>query len=319
MPSRETPPVSTGGAIVTIVVTVFAMSFADAVVKLVSTEMPLWQIYAVRSLVAIPILTAILALGRQPVALRPGSGGWAALRSLLLAFMYIAIYAGVPVLSLPVIAAALYTGPLFIALFAALLLGEPVGARRWAAIGLGFLGVLAILRPGTEAFTPLALVPVAAALLYALAAIVTRAKCAEDSPLVLALALNYALLAVGAAATGALLALPPVPWDYPFLLGPWIPMGGREWGVILVLGLLIVGIGVGLAKAYQSAAPALIATFDYSYLLFAAFWGYVLFAERPDAPTLLGMVMIAAAGALAVRPGRRPIRAPVSRLERGAL
>lgn len=294
--------------IVTIVATVFAMSVADAIVKYASANFPLWQIYLLRSVLAIPLL--LLLLSRRRTGLWPKAPGWAGLRSLLLALMYIAIYAAAPVLSLSVIAAALYTGPLFIALFSALLIGEPLGPRRWAAILIGFAGVLVILRPGTHAFSWAMLVPVLAALLYALAAIITRAKCAEEAPLALALALNLALLAVGAIGSAVVLLWHPSAAQaavYPFLLGYWIAMGPREWAVILVLALLIIVIGAGLAKAYQSAPPAVIATFDYSYLLFAGFWSFLVFDQPPDAAAIAGMVLIAAAGFLVMGGAARRV------------
>jgi drug/metabolite transporter (DMT)-like permease len=300
--------------VATIVATVFAMSFADAVVKYVSAELPLWQIFVMRSLVAIPLLVALPLFGR-PTAVRPKSLFWTFLRGLLLVMMYIAIYAAAPVLGLSVIAAAFYTGPLFIALFSALLIGEQVGPRRWTAICIGFAGVLVILRPGTEAFSAVMLIPVVAALFYALAAIITRTRCIEETPVVLALALNFALLATGAIATAGIALWQPVAADaaaYPFLLGSWVAMGSREWGIIGFLAVLMVGIGIGLAKAYQSAPPAIIATFDYSYLVFAAFWSFAIFAEAPDAATLIGMLLIAGAGLLVVH-GPAGMRRPRGR------
>lgn len=287
-----------------IVLTVFAMSFVDAVIKYVSATFPLWQIYVVRSLMVIPILSAIALFGPQPIPVRPRAKGWAFLRGLLLTLMYIAIYAAIPVLSLSVVAASLYTAPLFIALLSALLIGEPVGPRRWIAILIGFLGVLVILRPATDTFSPLALIPIAAALLYALAAIITRSKCAGEPSVLLALALNYSLLAVGTAATVTIALWQPTPFEaslYPFLLGYWVAMGPREWGIVALLATLMLAISLGLAKAYQSAPPSIIATFDYSYLLFAAFWSFIIFAEPPDTPTIVGMLMIAGAGLLVVR------------------
>lgn len=286
--------------IVLIVLTVFAMSTADATIKYFSATFTLWQVFVVRSLIVIPVLIGILAFAGHRGAI-VFSGGWPFLRGMLLAFMYIAIYAAIPVLSLSTIAASLYTAPLFIALFSALLAGEPVGRKRWVAILAGFIGVLMILRPGTDAFTPEALIPVIAAILYALAAILTRTKCAGEPPLVLALALNCSLLLVGSFATLVIALWQPAlgnPSSYAFIFGDWVIMGKREWEVIAILAALMVGISVGLAKAYQSASPTIIATFDYSYLLFAAFWGFFIFGQEPDALAVLGVLTIAAAGIL---------------------
>ncbi len=300
--SSETESIGLG--IIIIIITVFAMAFADAIVKYVSSNLPLWQIYVVRSLVAIPIFTIILIFKRQPVQIAPINHGWVVLRSMLLTFMYIAIYAAAPILPLSIIAASLYTGPLFIALFSSFLIGERVGVKKWGAIFIGFLGVILIIKPATEAFTPLALIPVIAGLFYALAAIITRSKCRDEPPIVLATALNFSLLLVGLVATIIIIIWNPHPAEtavYPFLLGYWIPIGPREWGIITILAVLIVGISAGLAKAYQSAPPAIIATFDYTYLIFAAFFGFLIFAEIPDAITVIGMFLIAGAGLLVIR------------------
>lgn len=286
-----------------IIATVMTMAFADAVIKYLSADFPLWQIFVVRSLVAVPILVVIVLFGSRPGSIRPLSLKWAIVRSVLLALMYIAIYAAAPVLPLSVIAAALYTGPIFVALLSTLLLGEPAGMRTWGAVVLGFAGVLVILRPDSDDFSLFMLIPVIAGLLYALAAIITRAKCIDEKPQVLAIMLNLSILAVGLIATGALVLLRPLienTANYPFLLGGWIAMGPWEWKMIALLAFLIVLIGIGLAKAYQAAPPPLIATFDYTYLLFAAFWGFLFFSAIPDPATIAGMLLIVAAGFLVI-------------------
>ncbi|MDD9856434.1 MAG: DMT family transporter [Gammaproteobacteria bacterium] len=295
---------NTALGVAVIVATVFTMALADAVIKYASSDFPLWQIFVVRSLAAVPMLI-VIALCTDAADIRPRSPPWAIARSLLLAFMYVAIYAAIPLLSLSVIAASLYTGPIFVALLSAFVIGEPVGARGWAAVVLGFAGVLVILRPHTGAFSFYMLIPVIAGLFYALAAVITRAKCPGEKPQTLAVMLNLSILAVGLLATAAVALLPAHLGEvYPFLLGGWIVMGAREWKLIALLALLIVIIGIGLAKAYQSAPPSVIATFDYAYLLFAAFWGWVFFAERPDLQTVTGMLVIALAGLLVT--GRIP-------------
>ena len=147
--------------------------------------------------------------------------------------------------------------------------------------------------------------------------ILTRAKCLDEPPLGLALALNVSLLAAGLVGSLFLATLDLSAEQssaYPFVLGAWTAMGAGEWGVALLLGTLIAVYGAFVAKAYQVAAPSVVATFDYSYLVFAAFWGFVLFSEAPDMVTIFGMVLITVAGILAVS---RPI--PVVAVERPRL
>jgi drug/metabolite transporter (DMT)-like permease len=217
--------------------------------------------------------------------------------------MWLAFYAALSVFSLPVVAAAYYTAPLFITLFSALIVGEPVGPRRWIGILIGFMGVLVILRPGTAAFSWLTLLPILSAVFYALAAIVTRTRCIDERPLALSLALNLSFLLTGAVASAAIALWAPAATlvdANPFLFGDWSAMGVREWQIVAMLAVLIVAVSAGVAKAYQCAPPAIIATFDYSYLVFAAFWSFAIFSDVPDAATIVGMILIAGAGLLVI-------------------
>jgi drug/metabolite transporter (DMT)-like permease len=302
-PHKTLRPENTTLGVTLIVGSVFLMTLADALVKLVSADLTLWQIYVTRSLISIPVLAVIMFW--RGSGLWPKSPGWAYLRALPLVLMWIVYYASLPLLSLSVAAVALYTSPLLIAVLSALVIGEPVGPRRWIAILVGFVGVLTILRPGTDSFSWVMLLPILGAVFYAFAMILTRSKCLDETPLTLALALNVSLMAAGLAMTGVLLVLdltPEASSSYPFVLGAWAGMGAREWGIVSLLGVLIAVYSAGVAKAYQSAAPSIVGTFDYAYLVFAALWGFILFAETPDAATLIGMILIAAAGILVARP-----------------
>ncbi len=283
-----------------IVIAVFLMSLQDAIIKYSSTDLSLWQIFVLRSALAIPVLGVLGLRAGGSGRLIPRHPGWAALRSLALVLMYVCIYAAVPVLSLAVVAAAFYTGPLFITLLSVLTAGEVVGPRRWLAVFLGFLGVLVILRPGTDGFTALAVLPVLSGFFYAVAAILTRTKCVHEAPMSLALMLNVALLLAGLLASVVIAVWQPAV-VYPFMLGPWVPLEPSGLLLIGVLAILIVAIGMTLAQAYQTASPVVVATFDYSYLVFAAFWSLVIFAEPPSATTLAGMVLIAGAGLIALK------------------
>lgn len=314
------PSAATGGdrivlAVGAVLLAVLALSLGDAVIKAVSAGLPLWQLYVLRSLLALPPLLAAARLWR---ARRPASLGWVALRSLLLCTMWVAYYAALPHVPLSAAAAAYYTSPLFITLFAGLFADERVGWRGWSAVLLGFAGVVVVLRPdvralGAGAFDAFGLLPLLAAVLYGLAMVLTRTKCRHEDPVTLSIALNLAFVAVGGLGTLAVaLLLPPLPGlEDPFLFAPWVDPGATGWGALAVLAAAIVMGSLGAAVAYQLAPASLVAPFDYAYLAFAALWAVVLLDERPDTATLVGMAMIAAAGILVLR---RPPANPAARL-----
>jgi len=289
-----------------ILASVLTMAFADALVKLVSADLTVWQVFVARSLVAVPLLMALMRVTGVDFALR--AARWTAIRAVLLVLTWLAFYASLPVLNLSVAAVAVYTNPIMIALLSATLIGEPVAPRQWGGVLLGFLGVIAILKPGTDAFSWFTLLPLLAAALYALAMVLTRSKCQDEAPLTLALALHVSFLVTGVIGTAALVVIglgEETKAAFPFLVGDWMPMGAREWGLMALLGALAAAYFVGVARAYQIAPPPVIATFDYAYLVSAALWGFVFFAETPDALTVVGMILITAAGLLVAAPSSR--------------
>ena len=304
----DAKPDRTAQGIVIILASVLTMAFADAMVKLVSANFSLWQVFLARSLVAVPIMVVLLLA--SGVGLKSRAPMWTLVRSLLLVLTWIAFYASLPVLSLSVAAVAVYTNPIMIVLLSALLIGEAVTGRQWGGVLLGFFGAIAILRPGTDAFSWFTLLPLLAAAFYALAMVLTRSKCREEPSLTLGLALHIAFLITGLIVTAAL-ALMNLGSDtqatFPFLLGDWTPMGLREWGLMALLGVLSAAYFVGVARAYQVAPPSIIATFDYGYLVSAVLWGFVFFSEKPDVLTICGMILITAAGLLVAAPSSKTV------------
>lgn len=295
-------PDRTAQGIVLIILSVLAMAFADAVVKLMSGDLTVWQVFAIRSAVALPIL--LLLTGVTGAGLRVRAPGWVILRSLLLVLTWLAFYAALPVLDLSVAAVAVYSNPVITTLMAAMLAGDRVTERQWVGVGLGFLGVIAILRPGTEAFAPATLLPLLAALFYSTAMVLTRVKCQDEPPMALGLAVHAAFLIAGGLAIFALAAIAPgadLISANPFLLRGWAGMTGADWAAMALLGVLSAGYFVGVARAYQIAAAPVIATFDYFYLVSAAIWGFLFFAESPDLFTWLGMALITGAGLLVAK------------------
>lgn len=283
-------------AVGVMVATNLTLATADAIIKSTLTDMPLSQFILLRSCITVPMLVLIMK-GRFPqVSLRPVTPIWAVLRSALLLISLLLYYAALPRLNLSVAAAAYYTIPLFIALFSGLLIGETVGPKGWGAVALGFVGVLVMLRPDATQMNIYALMPLASAVLYALAMIVTRTKVRGENPFVLALTFN--LLAVLLASVASLSSLGSASGLF---TGPWIAMDVSLWLLLLLLtGTMTVG-SVGTAIAYQSGPPATVSTWDFSYLAFAVLLGVVLFSEQLQVSALLGISLIAAGGIIAVR------------------
>ncbi|WP_084075767.1 DMT family transporter [Chromohalobacter israelensis] len=282
-----------------IVASVFCLSMADALVKYISDDVGVWQLYVLRALLASPLLG--LLLGRRGV-MRLGRAllrRWVLVRTGLLMAMWLTFYAALPTLTLSMAAVALYTSPLFIALFAAWLAGERLSTAGWWGIVLGFAGVVLILRPGTMHFTPMVALPLLAAVCYALACVVTRVHCRDEAPLVLSGALNLGFICLGAVGCLWMTLHGQLPADdttSTFLTAPWRSLPAETWWLLAGLAILFVLASSTVAKAYQMAPSALIGIFDYTYLVFAAGWGWWLFSETPDVATAVGMLCVGVAG-----------------------
>ncbi|MEL7256049.1 MAG: DMT family transporter [Pseudomonadota bacterium] len=287
-------------AISVILLSVLGLSLGDALIKFTSGEFVIWQIFVIRSLIVLPLLLAYLAW-RAPSALRhPPALGWTTLRSLMMVAMWIAYYLALPHLDIAVAAAAYYTLPIFITLFSALLIGDPIRPPGWVAVALGFAGVMLILRPRAGDFNIFALLPLLSAVLYALAMILTRTKCRAAHPIILAASLNAGFILVGVVAALGI-AILGLGQPTGFMLGPWSPMGQAEWLSMAILAAAILLGSVGAAIAYQNAPPATVGVFDFAYVGFAVVWGAVLLSEIPDAVTLGGIALIVVAGILSLR------------------
>ena len=290
-------------AILVILATGFCLALGDAVIKGISAEFTLWQIFTLRSLLVLPVLILALRMRSARLSLWPQRPGWTLTRSLLLSAMWAAYYCSLLYVELSVASAVYYSSPIFITLLAALLLGDRVGRRGWLAVALGLAGVLLILQPRPSAINLYALLPLASALAYALAMLLTRSHCAREEPLLLAIWLNAVMLLLGLLFS---LVLGGASTDSAsparaFLFGSWVELGAAQWAVMGLLAVAIIIGSVGAAIAYQLGRPSTVATFDFAYVAFATLWGVLLFRQLPGPLASLGIVLIAAAGLLAVR------------------
>lgn len=184
-------------------------------------------------------------------------------------------------LPLTVTGALLFTSPIMVCALSGPLLGETVGWRRWLAIGVGFLGTLVIIRPGTEAFHPAALLSLFAAFAGALFGIATRKLAGVDS------AMTQQFYAGGI----ALVAVTP------FAFGEWAwPSQPISWVAFFMLGTAGVLGHLLISVAHRFATPATLAPFNYLQLLYLAIASWLIFNQPPDRWFFLGAAIIIGSG-----------------------
>lgn len=293
-------------AIAVILATVFFLALGDAVIKGISTQFTLWQIFTLRSVLVLPVLVVALRWRSRALVFWPQRPWWTLLRSALLSAMWIAYYYSLLYVDLSIASAVYYSSPLFITLFAALFLGDAVGRVGWLAVVLGAVGVLLILQPTAAAINLYSLLPLASALAYALAMILTRSQCANEEPLLLSIWLNLVMLLLGIGFSLVLgqSSFVALSAGEAFLFGSWGSMDVMQWAAMALLAVAIIVGSVGAAVAYQLGRPTTVATFDFAYVAFATGWGALLFHEVPGPIATVGVLLIAAAGLLAVRSRR---------------
>ena len=181
--------------------------------------------------------------------------------------------------------------PLIIAALSGPVLGEKVGPWRWAAIGVGFLGILVILRPGVAVFEPEALIALAAALLWASYGILTRLAARRDTSAT-SFFWTGTVGAVGMTAVGM--------WF-------WEPMSGPDWRW---MALLCVSGALGhwlLIRCYEVVEASAVQPFAYSQLVFVTMMAIPVFGESLEPNVAIGAAIVIGAGLVAAWRERRAI------------
>ena len=286
--------------ILSILCAVLLLSLSDALVKLVSDRLGLFQILLLRSAFAMGALLAFAVVSGRKAELTISAKRWVGVRSLCLCAMWVAYYAALPALDLPIAAAAYYTAPIWMALGGWLCLGHRLNGAAWLSLGIGFGGACLALQPRPGMVSPWIVLPLLAAIAYATAGLVTHRRCKDEKPLAMAFHLNASLTLVGGtgvAITSLLLSPMQSAPFHRFLLTPWQPLDAALLLIIAGLGILIAAVTILVAKAYQSPRPALIGVFDNAYLGFAGLWSFTLFGVVPQGLALVGLALIACAGA----------------------
>lgn len=278
----------------------FAFTLNDMAVKAMSDRYALHQIILIRSLFSLALYAVVIV---------PLSGGLRILRTsqlkmhVLRAGMIITanmmFFLALSAMPIADATAIFFAAPLILTGFSVVFLHETVGPRRWLAVGVGLVGTMVIIRPGSDSFTPVALLPLVAAAAYAGLHIMTRVIGRKEGAVTMAFYVQVTFLAFSAA-FGLVASdgrFEPVDGTVTrFLFRAWIWPDMSDFIYFLLAGAGTALGGLMIAQAYRICQAAVIAPLEYAAMPMAIFWGVAVFHEWPDRYSWVGMGLIISAG-----------------------
>ncbi|WP_101065517.1 DMT family transporter [Roseovarius salinarum] len=282
-----------------------AISVNDMLIKFLSGGYPLHQMVFTRSAIGIVFSLMIVQLEGGWRILRTRTPGLHLLRGLMVAIANMTFFAALAVLPLAEATAIFFVAPLMITLLSIPFLGEKVGPLRLGAVVVGFAGVVVMTRPwasGAERLAPVYvyLLPVLAALTYAINQILTRklGVNSKASAMAVYIQLVFILVSLGfwSVAGDGRFAEDIRNESLVFLLRAWTWPEGNDVWLFAALGLNSAIIGYALSAAYRSADAATVAPFEYVGLPLAVLWGWAIWGDLPDTVVSIGILLILGAG-----------------------
>ncbi len=298
--------------IAALIVGVMIFSVQDAIIKFISGDYSVTFAMVARCLVSLPLLLVIVHYDCGIAKLRSPRYGALIIRGLILLVAYTSYYMALPALPLAEAIALFFAAPIIVTILSVPILGEKVSAMSWAAIMLGFIGVLIILQPGTALFDPAALFSLMSAATYALSMIIARKLGVSEPATVMAFYQNavYLLGALLIAAVFAGLGVEhSVHPSFDFLVRPWIWPKPFDLFLMAICGVIAAVAMSLLTQAYRMADANLVTVFEYTGMFWSPLWGFLFFNEIPRWTTVVGLVLILSAGLISVTlAARQPLQ-----------
>ncbi len=252
-------------------------SYTDVLVKSLGRKFDPLELALFRYATGMVMLTPIF-LRMGLAELKTQRIGLHLLRMALAFIAQLGVFIAVIHLQLADATAFLFAKPMFITVFAVIILSEAVNAKRWAATIVGFIGILIIARPGSEAMNPVALIAVGSALAFALANVLIRKMSDTEPPNRIVFYYHIG---------GVLIFTGPAIWV-------WRTPVGFEWVLLLAIGVLTTLAMVCFVRAFSIGEANAVGPLEYARLIYAALFGYFLFAEIPTLWTVVGSAIIVA-------------------------
>lgn len=266
--------------IVLVVVATFLFSSHDALSKYLTGFYPVMMVVWARYVAHTLLMMGIFLPQSGLRVLRTRKPLLQALRALCLLGTSLLFITGLQFIPLAEATAVNFLAPLLVTALSVPLLGERVTRGQWLAVLTGFVGVVVIVHPGGELFTPAVLLPLGSALCFCFYQILTRKLSQVDSP-------TTSNFFAGLFNTLVMSALVPFFWQMPGLL---------HGALMLALGTCGMLAHLFLTQAFRLAPPAMLAPFGYCQIVFAGLLGFLLFSHTPDLTTLIGIAVICLSG-----------------------
>lgn len=245
----------------------------------------LTQVLAIRSLLMLVLIVAVVALRGELSRLRPRHPGFVLARACIMLVAFAGYFNGLKQLPLADAVALGFGAPLFVALLSAPLLGERVGARGMTAVVAGFCGVVLMARPTGDASVVPALLVIGGSAMYALAMVMARRVAATESSVCMVFW------------TAALFALAGLPLSLPV----WTAPPPADWLALLALAVTAALAHLLMTHSYRVAPVAVVAPFEYTALVWAVLFGYLVWGDLPQLRVLAGAAVVIGAGLYVLR------------------
>jgi S-adenosylmethionine uptake transporter len=257
----------------------FLFALNDAMGKWLVASFSVGQVVLIRSIGAFIILGPMIASQGTAKLFRMERLDLQILRVVVTTLDTALFYAAVVYLPLADVMSFYMAGPIYVAALSHFLLGEKVGWRRWAAILIGFCGVIIMLRPSSAALSLSSIFALVGSLSFALAIILSRQlRGTSDTSLVTWQTLGS--LVVGGALT----------------LGSWQTPSALDFSAMMLLGIISCGAHLMITRALKLAPASTLAPLHYTLLLWAVVFGLVFFNDVPSSRILVGSAIIVLAG-----------------------
>ncbi len=257
----------------------------DTIAKLLTEDFSVWQVAWARFVFhLLPLIPLLLWRHGTGVFLRLANPRLQLLRSIFMVVATCLFFGALARIPLADAVALVFVFPLVTTALAPVVLGEHVGWKRWIAVGMGFVGILILVRPGFQAVGWGTLSALACGCCFAGYALTTRLLSKTSPPLV-----NLAMTAVVGTVVLSLLLL--VQSD-----NLWRDPTTGQFGAMVALGVTAAFAHGAMVLAYQRAPASLLAPFSYTEIIGASILGYLVFRQFPDSWAWVGIGVIVASG-----------------------